>query len=176
MSYGFTEDLTPPEENKFFKVYSYVDTKFKLIHKLVFFPNLLKTYLEGLSSETIEDIIDSQTRTYELTALYLAVHGSYVESIKLLLHYGADINIINEKGYSPLSRALSTGNYTISKLLILHSKHEVDDYYFDREVSLMLSSVWEELYKESQEKIKEMSKLRELDIGNLLYDASKKYI
>ncbi len=53
-------------------------------------------------------------------ALMAACDGANLETVKILLGYNFDINLINNYGYTPLSLACSENNFELAKLLIEH--------------------------------------------------------
>jgi ankyrin repeat protein len=63
--------------------------------------------------------VDVQAVTdHNETPLLFAVTGGHVATVRTLLKYGADVNILPEVGNSPLRRAIQGGHAEIVRLLL----------------------------------------------------------
>lgn len=205
------------------------------IHKLVFFPSFLETYIKN-------NIIDLNVFTNDnnVTPAMIACIFNKPESLSILQHYNCDINIKDSYGYTALMYACMKNNiecvkilltnpeldinsqdiygYTalidchnnpeLTTLLLSHPKidvniqncygytaimkaaqnknHNVVDLLLKtRGINLHHESVYHETFFtliSEEYKIKifngylELLRLRELDLGSLLYYSGKKYI
>lgn len=62
-----------------------------------------------------------QNKSYNCwTPLYVAIYSGFHECIKLLLNNGADINMINDKGYAPMHCAMLSRNISTIEILLAH--------------------------------------------------------
>ncbi|MBN1798262.1 MAG: ankyrin repeat domain-containing protein [Spirochaetales bacterium] len=66
---------------------------------------------------------------FPATALYQAMFFDDVAMVKFLVRHGADVNIPNHIGLSPLTLAVAKDNYALTELLI---KHGADVHYVDK--------------------------------------------
>jgi ankyrin repeat protein len=106
----FTANLSPPNPDT--EYYGSKLTKCKgwtLLHKLVFFPDILQDYL---SINPRSDINAKNINGW--TPLALACRNSNtdsnVETVQLLLDNGADVNSKNNEGWTPLALACRNSN------------------------------------------------------------------
>jgi ankyrin repeat protein len=75
------------------------------------------------TTKAIESIVNFSPCDAGTTALTIASGKGYTEAVSLLLENGADANIQNRDGTSPLHRACENGHLNIIKLLLDYGAH-----------------------------------------------------
>ncbi|TVY44826.1 Ankyrin repeat domain-containing protein [Lachnellula subtilissima] len=76
--------------------------------------------------------VDPEDRTHAGSALVAAVRRADIKAITILLHYGVDVNMVNDSLYSPLMEAVNMANDTIIDMLIEKGADvnlTIDPYY-----------------------------------------------
>jgi len=128
-------DLTPPYPNKRYNFGSFIGYRqIGLIHKLVFFPHLLKEYIPNHTDEIILKtsgyFIFSDGKEFGgYTCIELACINNIVESVKILLPY-VDINEETTKS-TLLMISCRCLAYDVIKLLLTQPKIDVNLTYYD---------------------------------------------
>ena len=73
---------------------------------------IMETIISKADKNFINDYLDGKT------PLIIAVGNSYLETAKILIENGADVNAVDFEGWSALSYAVNNGDIEIAKLLI----------------------------------------------------------
>ena len=73
---------------------------------------IMETIIKKADKNIINDSLDGKT------PLIIAVGNSYLETAKILIENGADVNAVDFEGWSALSYAVNNGDIEIAKLLI----------------------------------------------------------
>ncbi len=60
----------------------------------------------------------TQRNINEETVLHLAARGGSKQIVKLLLEWGADVNAVNDAGWTPLYSAVYIGHCAVAEMLI----------------------------------------------------------
>jgi ankyrin repeat protein len=68
----------------------------------------------------VEDPTDKRTKAKMGTGLHKAVRAGHTEIVKLLLEKGADVNLKNVQGWTPLALAKEEDRKDITQLLESH--------------------------------------------------------
>ena len=144
----FTYDLNPPDFNEYYNITPYIsDIGLYLIHKLVYFPDLLQEYLPLHPDE-----INFQTHN-KLTPLHIACINGINESVKILLKSAKptplslawvpdkvggetvsrflkypqiNVNVRDKDGWTPLLLACVNNKIDIVKELLNHSQLDIN--------------------------------------------------
>jgi ankyrin repeat protein len=133
---NFTEDYTPPDITKEYKNSSLGEgTGFHLLHKLVWFPKLLREY-------KIDD--PNVTTTKGWTALMIACRNGFTESVEILLKYpNIKVNLCTKDRWTALMMACrdsnADSNIEVVKLLLKHPDINVDLQNIDGNTALMFA-------------------------------------
>jgi ankyrin repeat protein len=108
------------------------DTGFKLIHKLVFFPNLLREY-------KITDLNEGTTSDY--TPLMIAAANGIVDSVNILLkHENIDTNFTDKDDeWTALMISCAEGQIETVKLLLKHKHIDVNSQSYSGTSALMIA-------------------------------------
>lgn len=106
--------------------------------------------------------VDARTRSERWTPLLHAARANHTAMVRLLLEYGAQVNLLNSRGMSPLMYAARNGNLELVRLLIrqgadarLRSRedHTACEYALDRGHSRIVM-----LLQEVEAQLAEMSR------------------
>ncbi len=99
---------------KEYNYYGLIDKGYYSIHKLVFFPELLKEYIDRNKKENL----NVTTLTLNNTPLMLAAYSNILESVKLLLSYNVDLNIRQTYDHRKTALMISIDDYNCFSLII----------------------------------------------------------
>lgn len=73
---------------------------------------IMKMIIDKVDKKLINDSLEGKT------PLIIAVGNSYIDTAKILIENGADVNSVNFEGWSALSYAVNNGDIEIAKLLL----------------------------------------------------------
>ncbi len=140
-----TDDDVDPEQEYYIR--GHIKNKgFHTIHKMCLFPDKLKEYLLShtvkntvknpvINTVKITDVINTKT-SRGITPLMLACLNNVTESVKLLLQYGADVNVQDQYGSTALIFNILYGSIESTKL-ILQSKNLNINYHNEEEYTAL---------------------------------------
>ena len=99
--------------------------------------NIVQTLVENGCNTNLKYIVDVYNYTcilkpykkkerLKLTILYKCIVKEDVPMIKLLVQGGFDVNIVDERGWSPLLHAVDMDNYDMVKAILINEKCDVN--------------------------------------------------
>ncbi len=94
---------------------------------------LLRQAAENNDQKLLKDFIDlkhdvnSQMNVTEITALHIATEHGHVEAATILLQNGANPNLKECRGFTPLHIAVKNKNVQFINLLVDHNAHAIKD-------------------------------------------------